>query len=380
MGAIVSVTFAGLALERFGMRAPLAPRSISLAVKAAPAASQLGALLVAAAAPFLLFAPKTKPLTKPEPEPSVSDAGCAIDDPICADVAMDLTMAARLAEAPVAEASDGLACDGSAAIDDPICVSFDDLDLDALATSTIGAPQATVGARIPDAFWDVAEVASASDDAEFLDIETGSIPEAAPVIDAPIEVPLDEALFSALLGELEPVSIEPPTPFEPAVVTLEEPPADAGLARQEPDASLGAGTAFFEGSEDQFLWLETVGPDDATAPTPGVSITGGAGADVLRGGSGDDRLAGRGGDDLLEGGAGADVFVFDTPAGGDDRIVDFEDGLDQIEIAAAAGAADISDLTIIQDGADTLVTFATESIRLLDTDAALIGASDFHFI
>lgn len=378
MGAIVSVTFAGLALERFGMRAPSAPRSISLAVKAAPAASQLGALLVAAAAPFLLFAPKTKPVTKPESEPSLSEAGCAIDDPICADVAMDLTMAARLAEAPVAEAPEGTACDRSAAIDDPICVSFDDLDLDDLATSTVGAPQSTHGARLPDAYWDVAAAVSAPDDAEVLDIETGSIPDTPPVIDAPIDVPVDQALFSALLAELKPVTIEPIQRTEAVVSEIDSAPGPVPV--DAVDAAPSPGSALFEGSEEQIDWLMTVGSTDVFTGPASLTLVGGAGNDVLLGGAGDDRLAGRGGDDRLEGGAGADVFVFDIPAGGDDRIVDFQDGLDQIEIAAAAGATDFSDLTIIQDGVDTLVTFAADSIRLLDTDAALIEASDFHFI
>jgi Ca2+-binding RTX toxin-like protein len=78
-------------------------------------------------------------------------------------------------------------------------------------------------------------------------------------------------------------------------------------------------------------------------------LRGGGGNDVLEGGSGADYLLGENGKDRLEGGAGNDVlfggfgggvldgqrdtFVF-APGGGTDRVRDFEDGLDQIDLTA----------------------------------------------
>jgi D-alanyl-D-alanine carboxypeptidase len=67
-------------------------------------------------------------------------------------------------------------------------------------------------------------------------------------------------------------------------------------------------------------------------------LEGGHGGDRLSGGMGDDTLVGGQGRDVLTGGAGADVFVFrsivDSPTGrGRDRIVDFESGVDQIDLS-----------------------------------------------
>jgi Ca2+-binding RTX toxin-like protein len=64
-------------------------------------------------------------------------------------------------------------------------------------------------------------------------------------------------------------------------------------------------------------------------------LVGGPGDDTLQGGSGNDLLIGGLGADRLEGGPDADVFrltrVADSPSGGGDSIVDFEDG-DRIDL------------------------------------------------
>ncbi len=392
MGASVSGMNANQALERSGMRAPLATRSLAFAAAAAPAASRIGALLLAAATPFLLFAPKS---------PTVADAGeelCSlpaeIDDPICVDIAMDLAAAAQLAEAAAASTDHPEICNRSDAIDAPICVSFDDLDLDAIATGAIPAAAAQAVTQIPDAFWSVADGPDSAD--EFLDIETGSISLAeadgdALSIDDPIEVPGGESLFSALLSELEPVEIAPLASFEPAsAASPEQSLAEAsGWSSEAAAPSAWRGSPALEGSEEQFEWLQTVGAEQTPIADPLPTILGtagddvllgGAGNDILIGGDGDDQLTGGAGNDRLDGGAGADRFVFNAPLSGDDTIVDFTDGQDLIEISAAAGATGMADLTIQQDGADTLIAFDTETIRLLGVDATTVDAADFHFI
>lgn len=64
-------------------------------------------------------------------------------------------------------------------------------------------------------------------------------------------------------------------------------------------------------------------------------LKGGAGDDFLYGGTGNDRLSGGPGDDYLKGNSGDDTFVFDSEAGGRNRIGDFnEHGADILEIAA----------------------------------------------
>ena len=60
-------------------------------------------------------------------------------------------------------------------------------------------------------------------------------------------------------------------------------------------------------------------------------LLGGGGNDQLRGGSGNDRLVGHQGNDQLWGGAGRDTFVLSEGAGYD-RIRDFRDGVDRIQV------------------------------------------------
>ncbi len=64
------------------------------------------------------------------------------------------------------------------------------------------------------------------------------------------------------------------------------------------------------------------------------TLQGGQGRDVLRGGGDADHLEGGQGSDVLHGGAGRDVFVFDAPSGGWDRIADFAEG-DLLAVRAA---------------------------------------------
>ncbi|MFD3189219.1 M10 family metallopeptidase C-terminal domain-containing protein [Sedimentitalea sp. HM32M-2] len=81
------------------------------------------------------------------------------------------------------------------------------------------------------------------------------------------------------------------------------------------------------------------------------TLKGGGGADRLLGGGGDDRILGGGGEDLLIGGggldrltgeAGADIFCFeqvsDSPtSGAPDTILDFQTGIDQIDLSGLTG-------------------------------------------
>ncbi len=62
-------------------------------------------------------------------------------------------------------------------------------------------------------------------------------------------------------------------------------------------------------------------------------LNGGAGDDVIQGFSGNDTLNGGRDDDFLVGGLGADVFEFNLTAG-HDRIADFENGTDSIDLSA----------------------------------------------
>ena len=151
--------------------------------------------------------------------------------------------------------------------------------------------------------------------------------------------------------------------------------------------------------------LETAGGDDIVAGELGNDvITGGGGDDVLRGdrndratqdgepggndiifgGDGNDRIGGKAGNDILSGdagddliygddgndilmggtgndtlvgdnfsdGSGSDLFVFGN-GDGTDTILDFEMGIDQIGLVE--GELVFADLTLTQDGANTLL-------------------------
>ena len=109
-------------------------------------------------------------------------------------------------------------------------------------------------------------------------------------------------------------------------------------------------------------------------------LLGGAGKDTMDGGRGDDTLEGGFGDDDLTGGAGADVFFFRDDRTRNDTITDFTIGTDVIRIGFY-GFTDIADLSMAQDGANTVITFsARDSITIENVLATDLGNSDFDFI
>jgi glycerophosphoryl diester phosphodiesterase len=114
---------------------------------------------------------------------------------------------------------------------------------------------------------------------------------------------------------------------------------------------------------------------DATAGKGSNRLYGGAGNDTLfagtndflSGGDGDDKLfAGKGGN-TLNGGAGADKFYL-TSGGlptSVNTVGDFEVGIDKILILGVAGVAGLSNVTLNQQGADTLVKAGGKDLALL---------------
>lgn len=105
-------------------------------------------------------------------------------------------------------------------------------------------------------------------------------------------------------------------------------------------------------------------------------LVGNAADNVLRGGDGDDVLVGGKGNDDLYGEGGADIFIIELDAGVD-RIFDFESSSDHIEFRD--GPYSFAQLTIYQDGADTVIKFSGSLLVLVGFDLADIDASDFVF-
>ena len=106
-------------------------------------------------------------------------------------------------------------------------------------------------------------------------------------------------------------------------------------------------------------------------------LMGQGGRDSLFGGGGADQLIGGDGNDELTGGNGPDTFVYLDRKEGHDRILDFKDGTDLIDLSAIGRG--FGSLQITDTGNDTLIEFGKSSITLVQFDAALISASDFIF-
>lgn len=114
-------------------------------------------------------------------------------------------------------------------------------------------------------------------------------------------------------------------------------------------------------------------------------LVGGNGHDVLKGGDGHDRLEAGSGGDRMWGGEDADTFVFEGPKIGHDRIKDFENGIDLIDLSHY----NIKNITRFFDKAlsskngsvviDMTKIGAKGSITIEDTRLRDLDESDFVF-
>ncbi len=112
------------------------------------------------------------------------------------------------------------------------------------------------------------------------------------------------------------------------------------------------------------------------------TLTGNKANNTLYGQLGNDSLNGRGGNDLLAGGMGFDVFVFEK--GGDkDRVTDFVDGEDLIEISGFAGITKFDELqNHISEAAngDVIINFGDgDVLKLTGVALNMIDMNDFNF-
>lgn len=130
------------------------------------------------------------------------------------------------------------------------------------------------------------------------------------------------------------------------------------------------------------------GGDDTLSGDDGNDrVKGNSGDDIVLGGGGNDRVIGGGGSDTLDGGAGsdryhggfgADTLIFSAD-GVSDKINNFQDGLDLIDVSAFA-IADIDAIigTGRQIGEDLILDFGGgDTIIIEDTQLSQVGADDF---
>ncbi|WP_457093301.1 CAP domain-containing protein [Microvirga sp. P5_D2] len=112
-------------------------------------------------------------------------------------------------------------------------------------------------------------------------------------------------------------------------------------------------------------------------------LIGDTGNDWLYGESGRDTLLGGSGNDVLTGGSHADTFCF-RGKWGSDKVRDFQDGIDFIDLRGNGLSFDMLSITTgngdtdrIAD--DVIIKANGQTIALLNMKAALINASDFLF-
>ena len=110
-------------------------------------------------------------------------------------------------------------------------------------------------------------------------------------------------------------------------------------------------------------------------------LSGGAGVDSLLGGRGRDRLVSGSGNDVLTGGKNADLFILERN-GGEDTIIDYDDREDFLGLPQnperPSEAIRFQDLTIAQQGRDTLISLGSETLAVLpEVRSSQLRASDF---
>ncbi len=143
----------------------------------------------------------------------------------------------------------------------------------------------------------------------------------------------------------------------------------------------GEGIDFLYGGEHKDYLHGGAGNDYLYGEGGNDELYGGDGRDLLVGDEGGDRLEGGAGHDTLTGGEGADTFVF-SAGDGHDRITDFSNGEDTIDLSAFTGITEFSDLHIRQAGNDVRIdlseygggTVTLENFTLSDLDE-----TDFTF-
>ncbi len=116
----------------------------------------------------------------------------------------------------------------------------------------------------------------------------------------------------------------------------------------------------------------------------GQTILGDAGNDTLRGNGGNDTLGGGAGRDMLTGGTGRDTFLFvsgegSSSLGGADRVTDFENGRDRIEIQGVDNPADIE---IRTNGSDAVLfdTANNQYVAVIEGAAGQVDAGDLNIV
>ncbi|WP_238367684.1 calcium-binding protein [Mesobacterium pallidum] len=142
----------------------------------------------------------------------------------------------------------------------------------------------------------------------------------------------------------------------------------------------GDGDDLVRGDEGDDLVMGDAGNDRVRGGDGNDTVLGGDGDDRVDGQLGDDTLDGGAGEDRYDGGLGADVFVFSAD-GVTDRIVDFEDGIDVIDLSAFGHVGGAAALTLTQVSVDHVAIDlgGGDLIDVSDWTLGQVDDSDFLF-
>jgi len=144
------------------------------------------------------------------------------------------------------------------------------------------------------------------------------------------------------------------------------------LNQRSPQVDIGGDDIIFGGAGNDRIGGKG-GNDQLFGEAGDDQIWGDDGDDILRGGLGNDTLTG----DDFSGGSGSDTFILAVNEG-TDTIVDFQDGADLIGLA---NGLTFGQLSIIQDGKNTLIGFEDETLAILKgMNANLLTEADFTII
>jgi Ca2+-binding RTX toxin-like protein len=159
----------------------------------------------------------------------------------------------------------------------------------------------------------------------------------------------------------------------------------AGVKLQENGGSEGYDTvrssvSYTLSANVERLVLTGNGDTKGTGTSDGDDLFGNAGNNKLFGLQGVDVLSGGKGNDQLTGGGGHDTFVFKTGFG-HDKITDFQNGIDRIDVSLWNGMDDIGDIkhhTTASHG-DLILTLGSDQLVIENMTKAQLNGSDFEF-
>lgn len=151
----------------------------------------------------------------------------------------------------------------------------------------------------------------------------------------------------------------------------------------------GLGNDTIDGGDDRDRLYGEDGDDLIDGGTGRDRLYGGTGNDTLNGGDDRDRLYGGDGNDILNGGtdrdwmyggAGIDTFVF-APGDGRDRIWDFTDGEDLIDLTAYATTIDAVLASAVEHDDHVILDMSNgDTIRINNVGLANLDATDFILV